>query len=269
MRLHILSDLHLEHSVFDMPAVDSDVLILAGDILTPGHRALAWAARESVRRGREVIQVAGNHEYYGRTLQAERMAMRETAERLGIHYLDRDCVVIDGTRFLGCTLWTDYEVSIQDAVGQGMHADPARGMAACARSLADHSAIRWQDAGPANPARLVAPQDLLGEHQLDRQWLAAQLAIPFDGPTVVMTHHAPHANSIAPKFALNWVTCGFASHLPASFFAVPGLWIHGHTHSRFDYRVLGCRVMCNPRGYRMRSGAYEVDGFDPQLVVEV
>ena len=117
--------------------------------------------------------------------------------------------------------------------------------------------------------QVMSPQDLLGEHQLDRQWLAAQLAIPFDGPTVVITHHAPHALSIAPKFASSWVTCGFASHLPVSFFVVPVLWIHGHTHSRFDYRVQGCRVMCNPRGYRMRSGAHEVDGFDPGLFVEV
>ena len=61
MRLHILSDLHLEHGFFEMPAVKSDVLVLAGDILTPSQQA-AWSAREPVNAGRPVIQIAGNHD---------------------------------------------------------------------------------------------------------------------------------------------------------------------------------------------------------------
>ena len=27
------------------------------------------------------------------------------------------------------------------------------------------------------------------------------------------------------------------------------LWVHGHTHSSFDYNIHGTRVVCNPRGY--------------------
>ena len=104
MRLHILSDLHLEHSYFEMLPVESDVLILAGDILTPGHRALGWAAREAVHRGRAVVQVAGNHEFYRETLQAERALMRKAAKRPGHHLLDRTSVVLGGVRFLGCIL---------------------------------------------------------------------------------------------------------------------------------------------------------------------
>jgi len=174
MRVHILSALHLEHGFFEMPAVDSDVLVLAGD--------------------------------------------------------------------------------------------PARGMAECAAALMDHRAILWREAGRD---RRLTPQDLLGEHQADRRWLEKQLAAPFDGPTVVITHHAPHPLSIAPRYAADWMTCGFASALPESFFEVPVLWIHGHTHTRFDYRVNGCRVVCNPRGYELWGGDFEVDDFDAALVIEV
>lgn len=46
------------------------------------------------------------------------------------------------------------------------------------------------------------------------------------------------------------------------------LWIHGHTHDSFDYRLNGTRVLCNPRGYA-RDGVNENALFDPQLVVEV
>ena len=203
MRLHILSDLHLEHSNFEMPPVGSDVLVLAGDILTPGHRALGWAAQEAVHRGRAVVQVAGNHEFYGATLQAERALMREAASTHGIHLLDRTAVVLGGVRFLGCILWTDYRVPIIDMTGRGMRVDPAQGMA------------------------------------------------------------------VAPRFASDWATCGFASALSDSFFEVPVLWIHGYTHTTFDYRVGNCRVVCNPRGYKLWGGDFEVDDFDPALVIEV
>ena len=266
MRLHILSDLHLEHSNFEMPPVGSDVLVLAGDILTPGHRALGWAAQEAVHRGRAVVQVAGNHEFYGATLQAERALMREAASTHGIHLLDRTAVVLGGVRFLGCILWTDYRVPIIDMTGRGMRVDPAQGMAACAAILTDYRAIKWKKGADS---RLLTPENLLSEHQADRQWLEQQLAAPFDGPTVVVTHHAPHSLSVAPRFASDWATCGFASALSDSFFEVPVLWIHGYTHTTFDYRVGNCRVVCNPRGYKLWGGDFEVDDFDPALVIEV
>ena len=266
MRLHILFDLHLEHSFFEMPPVESDVLILAGDILTPGHRALGWAAREAVHRGRAVVQVAGNHEFYREILQAEHELMRKAAKRPGHHLLDRSSAVLGGVRFLGCILWTNYRVPIIDATGRGMRVDPAQGMAACAAVLTDHRVIKWQD---GVDTKLLTPENLLGEHQTDRQWLEQQLAAPFDGPTVVVTHHAPHPLSIAPRFASDWATSGFASALPDSFFEVPVLWIHGHTHTRFDYRVGNCRVVCNPRGYLLWGDDFEVDDFDPALVIEV
>lgn len=281
MRLHILSDLHLEHSPLELPAADSDALVLAGDILSPGHRALAWAARASVNRGRPVLLVPGNHEFYGQTLQAERRRMRDAAARLGVHLLDRGSVVLGGVRFLGCILWTDYNVPIMDAAGYGLHSDPARAMAACAASLADHRVIQWregrqsegvweaEEAEEDRASRLLTPADLLGEHRLDRQWLASRLAEPFGGPTVVITHHAPHALSIAPRYDSDWVTAGFASQLPEKFFQARALWVHGHTHTAFDYRVGACRVVCNPRGYPLRGGRYEVEGFDPAWVVEV
>ena len=102
-----------------------------------------------------------------------------------------------------------------------------------------------------------------------RTALEQQLAAPFDGPTVVVTHHAPHSLSVAPRFASDWATCGFASALSDSFFEVPVLWIHGYTHTTFDYRVGNCRVVCNPRGYKLWGGDFEVDDFDPALVIEV
>lgn len=264
MRIHILSDLHLEHATFNMPEVESDVLVLAGDILGPGHRAINWAGRPTTSRGRSVVQIAGNHEFYSRTFQAERALMRQIADGSGVHFLARTATFLQGVRFLGCTLWTDYQVPIIGV--RGLVADPARAMEACSRSLHDHQAISWRE---SRRSFLVSPQNLLSEHELDRRWLFNQLEIPFAGPTVVVTHHAPHPLSIAPQYAADWVTGGFVNSLPESFFEVPKLWIHGHTHTCFDYRIGSCRVVCNPRGYRFRKGSFEVDGFDPGLTIDV
>jgi len=264
MRLHVLSDLHLEHATFGVPSVQSDVLVLAGDILCPGHEAVAWAARESVCLGRPVVFVGGNHEFYDALYQQERVAMQQAARRTGVHCLDRSSVVVDRVRFIGCTLWTDFGLEIQTE--QGLLSDVAIGMSNCARHLVDYRAIRWQS---DDSRRLLLPGDTLSMHVLEREWLDKELSKPFDGKTVVVTHHAPHRLSLAAKFSDDWVSTGFVSQLPDSFFAVPDVWIHGHTHARFDYRAGSCRVVCNPRGYRLRSGDFEVPGFDPGCVVNV
>ena len=113
--------------------------------------------------------------------------------------------------------------------------------------MADYRTIGWHDRGA--PRRLT-PHDTLRLHQQHRAWLQLRLAEPFDGPTVVLTHHGPHRGSLAPRFAADWVSAAYLSELPPSFFQVPSLWLHGHTHSSHDYRVGHCRIVCNPRGYQ-------------------
>jgi predicted phosphodiesterase len=46
------------------------------------------------------------------------------------------------------------------------------------------------------------------------------------------------------------------------------LWIHGHTHDSFDYRLDGTRVVCNPRGYA-KDGANENPLFDAGFMIEI
>jgi len=264
MRLHILSDLHLEHASFEMPSIDSDVLLLAGDIHAPGRRALAWAASDPVSRKRPVVFVAGNHEFYDARYQVERSQMKLAAQGMGIHYLDRATVVIDGVRFIGCTLWTDFKLPIQTR--SGPVSDAVAGMAACALYLVDYRAIHWD---AEDGTRLLRAEDTLAMHILERDWLRRELSKPYDGKTVVVTHHAPHVSSLAAQYQEDWASTGFVTALPDEFFSVPTLWVHGHTHTKFDYRVGGCRVVCNPRGYRKRDGTFEVDGFDSGFVAHV
>ncbi|WP_436314138.1 hypothetical protein [Variovorax sp. LjRoot84] len=144
-------------------------------------------------------------------------------------------------------------------------------MNACARYLADYSAIRVDDPYTSNSreTRRLAPIDTLLIHRRHRAWLRQELAEPFDGPTVLVTHHAPHRQSLAPRFAEDWSSGGFVSELPPEFFQVPVLWVHEHTHDSFDYKVDGCRVVCNPRWYMNWHGEFENKDFDPGMVLEI
>jgi predicted phosphodiesterase len=266
MKLAIYSDLHIEHSFFEVPeGFGADVVVLAGDIHVPGHATPKWARRPYGFRDTPVVYVAGNHEFYGSEYGSQKRRMAEECARRGVRYLDAGSTVIDDVRFIGCTLWTDFALGIVQPDGS-LRSEPPYSMWMSGKYMNDYACIRFDQptTSPKTPMRRsLRPADTLAMHQAERAWLEAELARPFGGPTVVVTHHAPHRNSLAKEYEMDEMSGAFVSELPASFFNVPVLWVHGHTHHSFDYRVGNCRVVCNPRGYptRYRNG-HENEAFD-------
>ena len=244
MRIQIYSDLHLEHRPFAPPEVRADLVILAGDIAN-GTAGIEWAKQTfSV----PVIYLAGNHEYYEGEFDSVKEAMRVCARRCGIELLDCSELVGGGVRFLGCTLWTDYSLASQTSRPEVIET---------ARKLnPDYQLIR-------NGLRKFAPEDAIALCSRHRAWLGAKLAEPFPGKTIVITHFAPHPLSIAPAYVGHRANPGFVLDL-SEMMGQAALWIHGHTHTYFDYAVRGTRLVCNPRGY-----PDEDTGFRPNLTVEL
>lgn len=261
MKIQIASDLHLEYLEKPFPRyriiepADADVLVIAGDI----HRtteAIAAFADWPV----PVIYVHGNHEIYFAEYSDQIQNMRTASVGSQVHYLEKDEYVLQGVRFLGCCLWTDYLLE---------SGDPLAAMAEAQAKLKDHEAIRTGNG-------LFTAQDALDIHQDSRAWLEMKLDEAFDGPTVVVTHHGPHPESVHPRFAGSLLNAAFVSDL-APLMGKAALWIHGHVHDSFDYEVSGTRIVANPRGYPLnRLSAksieqieWENEGFDPQLVVDI
>ncbi len=190
MRLWILSDLHMEFSTW-RPPTDmrgrADVVVLAGDVHNPLLASVGWISdnRKPGRafHGMEVVLVPGNHEFYHRDLDAEAIEARRAAKAAGVRLLDCGEAVLGGVRFLGCTLWTDYD----------LYGDAAAAMAAAARGLNDHRLIRRQ-------GRLFTPADALDRHVTEKIWLAGALARKHDGPTVVVTHHCVSQKSVHARW---------------------------------------------------------------------
>lgn len=95
-----------------------------------------------------------------------------------MHVLENDELLLGSVRFLSCTLWSDFTA--------GGAEELERSMAFCGRLLNDYELIAWSEDG-----RTLRPQDTRAPHLASRRWLAERLAVPHDGPTVVITHHAP------------------------------------------------------------------------------
>ena len=270
MKLHIVSDLHLEFCICvpDAEAVAAaDVIVLAGDIGC-GLRGTRWA-QEALPTNKPVIYVAGNHEFYGLDRIIAIHDMRQDCRGTNVHFLDRDELLIDGVRFLGATLWTDYAL-----YGRENDSAVIAAMNAARRGLNDH----WQilEGNAKKHHHLFTPEHALQEHRLTAAWLADRLQEQHLGPTVVVTHHAPSGRSTAPYYLGDELSPCFASNLPVTKFfgGKASLWIHGHMHNSSDYAHVGTRVVCNPMGYpRSRflgpQGRFENSEFDAGLIVEV
>jgi predicted phosphodiesterase len=248
MRIHVLSDIHLEFAPFEPPDVGADVVILAGDIDVK-TQAVDWAL---ACFDCPVLYIPGNHEYYGGHFPNTLARMRKRAAGTHLQVLDREEIVIQGVRFLAATLWTDFAVT----------GNPVLAQANAQLLMNDYRRIR------AAHYRRLRPADTLQDHVRARRFLEERLQAPFEGKTVVITHHAPSAASIAPQFLSDpaHINASFVNALDSMMGPPVSLWVHGHTHASFDYVLAGTRVVCNPRGYV----PFEVNPeFDPAYVVEV
>lgn len=250
MRIHTYSDLHAEinHGIKIQSKPEADVTVVAGDIANSAKKAVDWLLRNTPDT-QPCVFVAGNHEFYGNEFPGELDTFRELCAREDrLFFLENDVAIIDGVRFVGATLWTDY----------ALYGDPTSGMLAAQRAMNDHYKIR-------HGSEAFLPKIARETHLLSRGFILNTLVRPFEGPSVVVTHHCPHPKSVHPKYGINPLNTAFASDLTETILnGNAKLWIHGHTHSSFDYRVSNTRIICNPYGY-----GNENSSFDPNLVIDV
>ncbi|MEJ8822079.1 metallophosphoesterase [Variovorax humicola] len=267
MKLQLLSDLHLEsHPHFvPQPAAGADLLVLAGDIgsYQQGTRLDSpdfGLGLFSPRKGwpTPVIYVPGNHEYDSDDFDAVHSRLREWCDALGILWLERETLEIDGVRFVGTTLWSDFDALV----------DPAAGMTEVlkARGKAMRAADHYLATAATTRGGRPFMSEALREHSLLCQaWLRNALAEPFDGTTVAVTHFAPTLASADPRYGLSPGTAGFCNSLD-ELLPLAKVWLHGHLHCAFDYVKDGCRVVANPLGYRSKG---EQATFNPTLTIDI
>lgn len=279
MKIQLLSDLHLEvHPQFvPEPAPDVDLLVLAGDIGSYQNDSQVAGDNFGLERfsplpqwgdwPTPVVFVPGNHEYDMQDFDAAHDRLRRTCDRLGLLWLERETLVLDGVRFVGTTLWSDF-----DAL-----ADHEQCTDLTRRLRLRQKAFRAANFYLAKTGTTRAGTPWLAEPMREQAlacmaWLEDALARPFDGPTVAITHFAPSLRSADPRYGLAPGTAGFCNALD-HLLPRATLWLHGHLHAPSDYTVQGqqadgtpwqCRVVANPLGYARKN---EQAFFRPQCCI--
>ena len=274
MKIRVVSDLHLD---FDrqgkntveyleflenelLPAHDDDkdtVLVLPGDIDLEKRVKLVyetWAPRFKA-----IVGVAGNHEFYGGSINRVNQKIDESVCHLpNAWFLDMQEVDVDDVWFVGATLWTDF-----DNLNQTVMFDAKLWMN-------DYKQIRVGP--PAQPyQRKLTPVEVANIHLQHKAYMFERIKKhKSEGKTVVaVSHHLPTYLCIDEKYKGQSLNGCYASELWYDMEAAePDLWVHGHVHNQVDIIPPGLktRIVCNPRGYWPSDMNSD---FDPNFSVEV
>lgn len=238
MKIHLVSDLHLEMTK-DYPTyllkVDCNVLVLAGDIGAPFTTKYKNFISLCSNTFEHVILVAGNHEYYNKKQSMD--VINQKIEQIAsahsnVYYLQQNVIILDGVRFVGCTLWSS---PLNDI---GLTNDFTR--------INGLSETKYKQL-----------------HYSDKLWLTNILSEEYNGKTIVVTHHVPSFQLLNSKYTDIIMNSYYASDLE-SLLEKADYWFCGHTHNSINKIINKCNCIINPYGY-----PFELDtGFCNKLVIK-
>lgn len=259
-KIGVLSDLHLEGSNIDtLHNPGWDILVIPGDLsadLSMLDRFFSYKAPTDI----PIIYVLGNHEYEGRRFNTVVDQYREILKPYEhVHLLDNESVIIDNIKFIGSTLWSDFELRGLEQKQQSM--DWAK------FNVVDFSYI-FKPNENGDGYHNISPEEMVQESKKAQKFIEFELKNnSFEGEKFVVTHFAPHPKSVNPNYTkvdvAYWVNnlehlMGFSQY-----------WVHGHTHTSYDYEVEGTRVICNPRGFAKTFDVNQNYKFNRELILPV
>ncbi|AEM42754.1 metallophosphoesterase family protein [Ketogulonicigenium vulgare] len=240
MTILITADLHLDLWVRAgrdpftgvLPVLrDLDALIIAGDLANNPKRNWPRALSRITRlvSPARIWVIPGNHDYYGAMLDDNVLA--RIAVETGANLAQKQVLTFGNYRLLCCTLWTDFALT----------GDPEAAMARAGMVMPDYGRIRRLDGD------LITPEDTVAIHRDHLEWLTREMAKPWPGQTVIVTHHAPGTAVSGP---ISGISPAFASDLDGWIEAHrPDYWFFGHTHRPLSARIRGAPVINVSVGY--------------------
>lgn len=268
MRAWIISDMHVTQADMTAEVVipPADVCLCAGDVSGVPDYGLEFLRRR-IAPAIPVVLVLGNHDYYGNTMAGALNEARRGCNGHNIHILENGTFSVDHIRIIGATLWTDYQIpwGVEDELPL-----PERAQAAayfCRRQMLDFREIHGSPPFLDGMPRLITSREIIAKHVESKAFISTEIAKPWNGKTIVMTHHAPSPRSLLKQYQGRAVNAAFASDLTGLILSGrPDIWVHGHIHQFHDYIEGETRVICNPLGHRHERGR---NGFRQGFVIEL
>ena len=265
----VWTDLHNEfwNDIPEIPkeALDVDAILLGGDTSTKGrHLDIASSLYENIKK--PIVIILGNHEYYGSTIYQielnDNLRLLEMQKQgIDIRLLNYKNISteIAGVRIIGATLWTDMDLYPGHPCSLIIQ-----------HSLNDFKRIE------KIKGKIFSPHIWKSMHDTDKYAIFSELSVPYNGPTIVMTHHLPIKEMIHPKYLQGpnssiLLNAAFASDLSSQIRKYDiASWISGHSHSNMSTEIEGdfgvIPFISNARGYP--GDEYE-NNFDPGYILSV
>lgn len=274
MKIHVMSDLHLEFGRLDQKLPTGDVLILAGDIVPVRYletrmndsrsRSIRKSAmalfKEAQDNFNRVFYLTGNHEFYNGNISNDSPMIEEILP--GITLLNDTAVDLDDkTILVGGTLWTD--------MNKGKDAQLVE------RGMNDFRFIDTWDTEGTQDGFVPAPRrfttdDAMAMHKRTKAFIAKTAKANIDKRIVVSTHHAPSIQGVdVNRYRHSDINAGYYTDLEKFIQDRPNIcaWVHGHTHIQKTYTIAQCRVFSNARGYIGHERS--ADTFDPDRWIDL
>jgi predicted phosphodiesterase len=240
INIHVMSDLHLDmlpdpevykfFSKLKPYAKDIDTVVLAGDISNIREKSVFAGTLDLFTEVyKNIIYVPGNHDYYDTNFDTAYEILSEVSNEIkGLHVLggpNHNTITIDNVDYVGGTLW---------------FSEPPKTLR---KSLFPDFRFIYD----------FEPE----VYNLNKYFKEQVISNEVKKGCVVITHHFPFHQSIHSDFANNIWNHFFYSDCSSLIHEgnAPKLWIHGHTHYPFDYKLpnIDTRVYCNPLGYKLEG----------------
>jgi predicted phosphohydrolase len=250
MLLQYASDLHLEFSEnrnwlqYHQLQSTGKILVLAGDIvpfyLIDKHRDFFNYISDHFA---QTYWLPGNHEYYHGDASVRSGTFQEKI-RSNVLLANDTVVQQAGIRIILSTLWTHIPIENEWWIERGMN---------------DFRVIRWgKNRFTAGNVRRL--------HQQAFHFIQQELAQPFNGKTIVATHHVPTLLHYPPEYKGSQLNDAFAVELfPFIESSGPDYWIYGHHHINVPaFKIGNTEMLTNQLGYVQKG---EQQGFDPAKTI--
>ncbi len=234
MDIQYISDIHLEfmnaneyRQFIDSFKASAKILVLAGDIGNPRLPLYEHFLQHVSGLFEKVFLIAGNHEFYGSTVEGTLPLIRELVSKFAnITFLDNTMEEYAGFCWIGTTLWSDITNPFY--------------------TINDTKLIQGLDVAAYNAMHKKAKEYLL--HALD-------LCKREHKKAFVITHHLPIQELVLPQFTTKqfapynqWFHANLNNLIDANKEIIKS-WFYGHTHAesvQIHYKV---PFYCFPKGY--------------------